>query len=117
MADHRLMIGTALGKPGDDPPGAVFLADRSATDIALPSVQQLPLIAPDALGISLPPPIEAHLLYGNWYGNGPEIVLWHPRAELQALVPLRDRVKVVPLALAALIEAAAAKEAARGTQA
>ena len=35
----------------------------------------------------LPAHIEARLLDGNWYGYGPEIILWDAASELQVSVP------------------------------
>lgn len=68
-----------------DQDGKPIDRDQSPGDVRL-----LPL-----LGLTpkeaLPAGVSAHLLGGNWYGDGPEIVLWDGLSEMQFSFPLWDR--------------------------
>lgn len=108
MPNAKLLGSTAVASPSR------IFGPASRTDIAIPAVTDLPKIEDGALGMTIPLPIEARLLQGNWYGNGPEIVLWHPTAALQAMVPLRYRATMLKLAIDALLVAVAEKEQASG---
>lgn len=69
-----------------------------------PNVADLPLIAADALP-PLPDGIEARLLDGNWYGNGPEIVVYYPARQTHVNCPLADKHRVTDAAIMLMQEA------------
>jgi hypothetical protein len=56
----------------------------------------------------LPGHVEARMLNGNWYGRGPEIVLWDTADEVHIMMPV-SMVKHCALYLQALKRAAAMK--------
>ena len=58
----------------------------------------------------LPPRVEAYLLGGNWYGAGPEIVLYDVESDMNLSFPLWDR-KQLPRFVRRLAKAAALKKA------
>lgn len=59
-------------------------------------------------GESLPYGVSAYLLNGNWYGEGPEIVLWHDAAQVHKSFPLWAR-SSLQFNVAVVLEAAAMK--------
>jgi hypothetical protein len=76
-----------------------------------PDVTDLPLI-PKGEFDPLPKGLEARLLGGNWYGKGPEIVIWHPKQEIHYSFPVS--LKDTMLSHAIRVVLVAAKAAASG---
>jgi hypothetical protein len=76
-----------------------------------PDVTDLPLIPKNEIG-PLPKGLEARMLGGNWYGNGPEIVIWHPKQEVHYNVPLCRKETMLPHAVR--VVSSAARAAANG---
>ena len=75
-----------------------------------PNVTELPIVPEAQIG-TLPSGLEARLLGGDWYGNGPEIVIWHPEHELHYNVPLKRKETMLPHAIRVVLAAAKAKSA------
>jgi hypothetical protein len=71
-------------------------------------VTLMPLLAL-APGEEMPFGVGAHLLGGNYYGSGPEIVLWDGLSEMHVSFPLWDR-KQLPLWLNRLKKAGERKK-------
>ena len=75
-----------------------------------PDVPDLPLMPEEEIG-PLPKGLEARLLDGNWYGNGPEIVIWHPAQQVWYSVPLRKKAFMLSHAIRVVSAAASASAA------
>lgn len=77
-----------------------ILSNRADPNVRPPNVTDLPLIENGVF--DLPDGVEARLLDGNWYGNGPEIVLHEFRTQRYNCIALINRVKL-PVALVQLV--------------
>lgn len=55
-------------------------------DMRPPDVTDLPLYTPPIDGT--PKDIDVHYLGGNWYGDGPCVVLWHTKRKVHAILPI-----------------------------
>ena len=98
-----------MKRPDDEFRGKSWDQDGKpvAPDQRPPDAPKLPLLALEP-GEVMPPGVSAHLLGGNWYGSGPEIVLWDGLSEMHLNFPLWDR-KQMPRMLRRLAEAGAIK--------
>ena len=55
-------------------------------DMRPPDVTALPMFAQEIKGT--PSGVEVRYLGGNWYGDGPCAVLWHPKRRRHVVVPV-----------------------------
>lgn len=99
MKSDELLNSSALSRLDVGPNGMDTPIPRDVTDA--PYVPGLPRIQDGAVG-DLPRGVEARLLEGNWYGAGPEIVLYDVGTHRHVHVPLADR-KRLPEAMRTLI--------------
>jgi hypothetical protein len=62
-------------------------AGRPVTpDMRPPDVTALPMFEPPIAGT--PKDVEVRYLGGNWYGDGPCAVLWHPKRRVHVALPV-----------------------------
>lgn len=100
------VIGVLVGATGPSTVAANLAAglydaqNRPVTgDMRPPDVTSLPMFAQKIIGT--PEGIEVRYLGGNWYGDGPNVVLWNPTRQRYVMLPV-SRLEEFDVAMAHL---------------